>query len=55
MSFIPEMIRSHFFAWSAGMIPEKPVLSIWVVTPKRLPISLAISMSEPSAVVPSAL
>ena len=52
---MPEMIRSHFFPTSDAMIPVKLVLSISAVTPKRLATSLAMSMSDPSAVVPSAL
>ena len=47
MSFMPEMIASHFLARSAAMIPSKPVLSNWAVTPMRLAMSVPMSMSEP--------
>jgi hypothetical protein len=47
------MTASHFFAWSAAMIPSKPVLVNFAVLPSCLAIALPMSMSEPDAFVPT--
>src|SRR4029453_16350263 len=45
------MMRSHFFASSAAMMPSKPVLSKRALTPILSAMYLPMSMSEPSGVV----
>ena len=52
VSFMPEMIASHFLPSSAGMMPSNPVFWKLAFTPICAASASPISMSDPTGVVP---